>query len=87
MQGFFANLFSEVNFVASSPLTHDAFPTLSEEAKSMMVQPVMKDEVRPALMRMKSYTALGPDGFQPFFYKKYWNRVADSLWHLVKEAF
>src|ERR1044072_6535641 len=40
-----------------------------------------------ALMSTKSFTAPGPDGFQPLFYKKYWNHVGDSLWKMVREAF
>ena len=38
-------------------------------------------------MSMRSLSAPGPDGFQPFFYKKYWQQVGDSLWKLVREAF
>lgn len=87
VHGFFTKLFSEVSSVAVPSLTHDAFPTLSAEAKTVLVEPVEKGEVTKALMSMKSYTAPGSDGFQPYFYKKFWNRVGDSLWHMVRDAF
>lgn len=32
---------------------------------------------------MKSYESLSPDGFQPFFYKLFW----DVVWLFVKNAF
>src|ERR1044072_2694178 len=38
-------------------------------------------------MSMKSYKAPGPDGFQPFFFKKYWSKIGDDIWKVVKDAF
>ena len=38
-------------------------------------------------MDTKSFKALGPNGFQPFFFKHYYNLVGDNLWHLVCDAF
>lgn len=38
-------------------------------------------------MSMKSFTAPGPDGFQPFFFKQYWEQVGDTVWKVVSEAF
>jgi len=38
-------------------------------------------------MSMKSYKAQGPDGFQPIFFKMFWNDVGNDLWHFVKRAF
>ena len=39
------------------------------------------------MMGMKSFRALGPDGFQPFFFKEYWDLVGEDLWRLVADAF
>lgn len=50
---------------------------------SLMLSLTMKS----ALMSMKSFAAPGPDGFHPFFFNKYWDKVGDSLWNLVKRAF
>jgi hypothetical protein len=36
---------------------------------------------------MKSYKAPGPDGFQPIFFKHFWERIGDDIWRLVHMAF
>ncbi|XP_057432499.1 uncharacterized protein LOC130725245 [Lotus japonicus] len=87
VQDFFTKLFAVDTSFQGAHLSHDRFPTLTDEAKASLVQPVTQEEVKEAFMSMKSYTAPGPDGFQPFFYKKYWNHVGQSLWKLVRDAF
>lgn len=36
---------------------------------------------------MKSYKALDLYGFQPFFFKQYWDIIYDDVWCLVRDAF
>jgi hypothetical protein len=36
---------------------------------------------------MQSYKAPGPDGFQPLFFKHFWNVVGNDVWCLVRDAF
>lgn len=36
---------------------------------------------------MKAFKALGPDGFQPFFFKKFWNLLGDDMWKMIQDAF
>jgi len=36
---------------------------------------------------MKSYKAPGPDGFQPIFFKHFWERIGDDIWRLMHTAF
>lgn len=36
---------------------------------------------------MKSFKAPGSDGFQPFFFKHYWNIVRDKVHDIVRSAF
>nr|KYP41648.1 Transposon TX1 uncharacterized [Cajanus cajan] len=62
-------------------------PDLGVEAQSALTTPVTKEEVRQAVMSMKSFKAPGPYGFQPFFFKQYWPIVGDELWRTVKDAF
>lgn len=38
-------------------------------------------------MSMKSYKSPGPDGFQPIFFKMYWEHVGDDVWCFVRKAF
>lgn len=46
-----------------------------------------KEEVHKALISMKSYKAPGPDGFQPIFYKIFWNDVGDDIWRFMRDSF
>ncbi|XP_057449118.1 uncharacterized protein LOC130740498 [Lotus japonicus] len=87
VQSFFVNLFAAPLHTQGAVLSHDRFPSLQAEAKFELIQPVTKAEVKEALMGIKSFSAPGPNGFQPFFYKKYWNHVGDNLWSFVREAF
>ena len=47
----------------------------------------MKTEVKKVVIGMKLFKALGPDGFQPFFFKQYWPIVGDDLWKMMCMAF
>jgi len=39
-------------------------------------------------MGMKSYkAALQPNGFQPAFYKMFWDKIGDDVRHFVKDVF
>lgn len=84
---YFQTLFAEVPQKNMTKMTHNIFPSLSEAATTFIGSPVEKEEVHKALMSMRSLSAPGPDGFQPFFFKKYWNKVGNDLWRLVSVAF
>lgn len=57
---------------------------LDEERRWELSKHVTKDEVHRALMGMKSYTAPGPDRFQPIFFKMFWEEVSHDTWQFVK---
>lgn len=63
------------------------FPSISEEEKIQLLQPVSKEEVTRALNSMKPFKAPGPDGFQAIFFKKYWHIVGKDVWRMVSGAF
>ena len=46
-----------------------------------------REEAKQVVMGTKSFKAPIPDGFQPFFFKKYWHIVGDDVWKLVSDAF
>lgn len=60
---------------------------LSEEGRRVLSRLVSKEDVLKAVMGMKYYKALGPDGFQPIFYKRYWDIVGDEVWRFVHDSF
>ena len=59
----------------TSFLTDMVFPQVGEENSLLLLKLVSKDEVFKALRDTPSFNALGVDGFQPFFFKKYWHVV------------
>ncbi|PNX63100.1 retrotransposon-related protein RNA-directed DNA polymerase (reverse transcriptase), partial [Trifolium pratense] len=83
---FFKDLFCTQQQVCSSN-NEENVATLDEFAVTELVKPVSKKEVHDALMSMKSYKAPGPDGFQPIFFKIFWDIVGDDMWNFVKLAF
>lgn len=54
---------------------------------SALTKQVTKEEVYQAHMNMKSYKSLGADGFQPIFFKMFWDEVGDDVWSFVRNAF
>jgi len=48
---------------------------------------VTLEEVRRAIMSIKAYKSLGLDGFQPFFFKMYWEIMKKDFWDLVHDTF
>nr|KYP31768.1 Transposon TX1 uncharacterized [Cajanus cajan] len=84
---FYRELFSIDNEQESLDMHTGVPPGLGVEAQLALTAPVTNEEVRRAVMSMKSYKAPGPDGFQPFFFKQYWPIVGDELWRTVKDAF
>lgn len=55
--------------------------------KSLLLNPVSKEEVLGALNTMKPFKAPRPDGFQAVFFKQYWNIVGQDIKRMMNEAF
>jgi hypothetical protein len=83
---FFKDLFCTTQQVRTSS-NEDVVLILDDFAISELAKPVSKKEVYDALMSMKSYKAPGPDGFQPIFFKLFWDVVGDDMWNFIKIDF
>lgn len=83
---FFKQLFCTKEVVGGGQNCGNICP-LSAEGRRALSRLVTKDEVHRAIMSMKSYKALGPDGFQPVFYKTFWDVVGDDVWRFVRDSF
>lgn len=68
-QDYFKSLFARDPCMPRASLPPVAVARLSEATNFLLTLPVEKEEVRAALMSIKSFKAPGPDGLQPFFYK------------------
>jgi hypothetical protein len=82
MKGEALKFFKDL-FCSSQPMINsteeDVVNSLDDTAIAELVRPVTKIEVYDALMSMKSYKAPGPNGFQPIFFKRFWEVVGDDL--------
>lgn len=67
---FFSKLFAPTVQHQSVLLPIENHTTIGHACMTSLLAPVSKDEVYHALKFMKSFTAPGPDGFQPFFFFK-----------------
>ncbi|KAF7835740.1 ribonuclease H [Senna tora] len=83
---FFKSLFQE-EVSSTSSFEIEELQRLSPDEAIAMMGKVTKEEVWGAVKSMKAYKAPGPDGFQPFFYQKYWSVVGDTVFELVRDAF
>lgn len=83
---YYKNLFSSPILTRSDLLPSTLVPSLSRNGINALTAPVCKNEVRKAVFSMKSYKAPGPDGFQPLFFKHFWEVVGDDLWNMVRNA-
>lgn len=80
---YFKNIFCDSDQISQIP--HGRVPNvLSMEDRLVLTSPVRNEEVHGALMSMKSYKALGPDGFQPIFFKMFWNDVGEDVCSFVR---
>lgn len=52
---------------------------ISDLDNTDLIQPFEKEEFRCALMQMDSDKTPGPDGFNPGFYKRFWEDFGDQV--------
>ena len=84
---FFKKLFVVDHVRLPQVVSSIKVPPLPIEASHRLLEDVTKDEVWNALKFMKAFKSPRPDGFQPFFFKKFWRIVSDDVWRLVRNAF
>ncbi|XP_057733875.1 uncharacterized protein LOC130949067 [Arachis stenosperma] len=86
-ESFYKSLFCHLDDVDLGCLGDVPLPSLNEEACNNLTAPVTMEEVRTAVFHMNSFKAPGPDGFQAFFFKEYWEIIGLDVWKMVKQAF
>ena len=84
---FYQNLFCGNENVNLHVMEIQNHPTISREVAATLLAPVLKEDVRVAIMSMSSFTAPRSIGFQLFFFKHYWSLIGDDLWRMVQNAF
>lgn len=84
---YFSNLFHADSFVNVTHLQVPLVPRLNQEGVAALMAPVTMEEVHKAVFSMKSYKAPGPDGFQPLFFKHFWEIICEDVWGFGRQAF
>ncbi|XP_072071612.1 uncharacterized protein [Arachis hypogaea] len=79
---FFKNIFCSTKPVEVNCMGEIPMPSLSQDACDNLSKPVTMLEVKEALDNMSSFKAPGPDGFQIFFFKEYWDVVGHEASNL-----
>jgi len=83
---YFKDLFCTRDQLISTTPSYSGSRLQESQVQKLMTE-VTKLEVHQALMSMKSYKSPGPDGFQPIFFKMFWDDIGDDIWKFVKNAF
>ena len=86
-QSFYKNLFCSNENIDLSYCSDIVMPILKADDISSLLRPVDMEEVKQAVFVVGSYKALGPDGFQPVFFKNYWEMVGTEVYRVVNHAF
>ncbi|XP_016191517.1 uncharacterized protein LOC107632336 [Arachis ipaensis] len=76
---FYKNLFGTTEEVEVDCLGDVPMPTLSTEACARLIDPVSFAEVKSAVFSMSPFKAPGPNGFQAYFFKEYWEIVGTEI--------
>lgn len=75
------------NSTVSSQHLHHSHYTLSDAEQLNLLQLVEFWETTKAVKSMKAHKFAGPDGYQPYFFQRYWEIVGQSVHKLVAKAF
>lgn len=76
---YLSQLFSSTNPVFPNHLNDLIQPSISVPENSFLCSIPDVAEVKVALLSMSSHKSPRPDGFNPLFFKLYWNIVQESL--------
>lgn len=76
---YFSSLFTSIHPVYPFNLNGLITPSISTAENSFLCSIPDFAEVKGALFSMGSHKSPGPDGFNPLFFKLYWNTVQDSV--------
>ncbi|GKU94711.1 hypothetical protein SLEP1_g8164 [Rubroshorea leprosula] len=81
---YFANLFSDEGWQRPT-LEGLSFKSISEEDRSMLIEPFTEEEVKEAVWNCDSTKAPGPDGFTFGFIKNEWEVIKADIMVFLKD--
>ncbi|XP_071695051.1 uncharacterized protein [Rutidosis leptorrhynchoides] len=74
----FKSIFDEPNSMRSS-MEDLVYPSITPDEAELLECPILKNEIREAVLDCGSTKAPGPDGFNMRFFKKLWDIIKDDL--------
>jgi hypothetical protein len=77
-KAYFDTLFTN-NTGTSNSILNYVSGKINEQDNNMLLAPFLKEEFRTALFQMNSDKSPGPDGFNPAFYKRFWDICGDEI--------
>jgi hypothetical protein len=83
-QKYFHELFTPKGGVLD-PVLSLILPRVSEADNAILEAPITKEEVRVALFQMHPDKSPGPDGFNPAFYRNFWELCGDDIFTAIKD--
>ncbi|GAU22462.1 hypothetical protein TSUD_123490 [Trifolium subterraneum] len=54
-------------------------PRVTDDDNFFLTAPITKVEIQQALFQMHPDKSLGPDGFNPYFYQRFWEHCSDDI--------
>lgn len=84
---FYSSLFTTECPLFPANLDGLITPSISPSANISLMAIPSPEEIKNDVLNMSSHTSLGPDGFPPFFYKRFWPDLATTLITAVQKFF
>ena len=81
-QVYFEQLFSANAGIHESVLNLMS-QCVSMDDNIMLTSPITEEELCQALFQMQPDKSLGPDGFNPAFYQRFWHVCGDDIFQVV----
>ena len=80
---YFDNLFTAANLLDMDDVLSCVETKVTQEINATLCRPYVGTEVEMALKGMHPHKPPGPDGFNAFFYQKYWHVVGKVVMEAV----
>ncbi|KAG7595232.1 hypothetical protein ISN45_Aa01g039400 [Arabidopsis thaliana x Arabidopsis arenosa] len=86
-EAYFTELFTSGDQRNYQDLFSDFIPKVTPGMNAVLIAPVSKKEIRDAVFAVKGSSAPGADGFNGFFFQKYWCIIGNQVTYEVQQFF
>lgn len=86
-EAYFTEIFTSGDQRNYQDLFSDFIPKVTPGMNAVLIAPVSKKEIRDAVFAVKGSSAPGADGFNGFFFQKYWCIIGNQVTYEVQQFF